>query len=338
MSNRIFLLFLYNQPFSMIEQIRKPVEKEFLAYERAFEAAIQTDNYLLGKILTYVRKSKGKELRPILTLLSASLLNNLNDDTIASAVSLELLHTASLMHDDVVDQTFERRSKFSVNALWNNRVAILVGDYYLSKAAYVTRAVKSRRITPLLSKLGCDLSDGELMQVSNEQKLQIDENAYLDVIRKKTAVTFAFCTQVGAITAEASESDEENLRLFGEYLGMVFQIKDDIFDYFETSDVGKPTGNDLKEGKMTLPLIYALEKTSKAQHKSILNIIRNKDYTADNLKLISQFVQNYRGIAYAEKRMDDFKELALTCLNSFPESSYKEALKNCLNYAMLRKK
>jgi octaprenyl-diphosphate synthase len=322
----------------MIDQIRKPVAEEFKAYERAFEAAIQTDNYLLGKILAYVRKSKGKELRPILTLLSASLLHNLNEDTIASAVSLELLHTASLMHDDVVDQTFERRSRFSVNALWNNRVAILVGDYYLSKAAYVTRTVKSRRITPLLSKLGCDLSDGELLQVSNEQKLQIDESAYLDVIRKKTAVTFAFCTQVGAITAEASELEEETLRLFGEYLGMVFQIKDDIFDYFESTNVGKPTGNDLKEGKMTLPLIYALENTPSDQKKSILNTIRNKDYSNENLKRISLFVQSNGGITYAEKRMQDYKERALTCLDYFQDSIYKEALKNCLNYAMNRKR
>jgi octaprenyl-diphosphate synthase len=322
----------------MIELIRKPVEKEFGAYESAFESAIHTDNYLLGKILAYVRKSKGKELRPILTLLSASLFNNLNDDTIVAAVSLELLHTASLMHDDVVDQTFERRSRFSVNALWNNRVAILVGDYYLSKAAYITRQVKTRRITSLLSKLGCDLSDGELMQVSNEQRLMIDEAAYLDVIRKKTAVTFAFCTQAGAITAEASEEDEETLRLFGEYLGMVFQIKDDIFDYFETSDIGKPTGNDLKEGKMTLPLIYSLEHAPKDEVRKFKNMIRNRDYTTDNLRDMSEFVQKNMGIVYAEKRMNDFKEKAIECLSAFPDSEYKNALIQCLYYAMNRKK
>ena len=322
----------------MIELIRKPVEKEFSAYEKAFEDSIQTDNYLLGKILSYVRKSKGKELRPILTLLSASLVGKLNSDTIAAAVSLELLHTASLMHDDVVDQTYERRGRFSVNALWNNRVAILVGDYYLSKAAYVTREVKSRRITPLLSKLGCDLSDGELLQVSNEQRLKIDEQAYLDVIRKKTAVTFAFCTQAGAITAEATQIEENALRLFGENIGMIFQIKDDIFDYFETADLGKPTGNDLKEGKMTLPLIFALEKSTLADSKPIRNMIKNKDYTSTNLKQMSDFVKSNGGIQYAETRMLEFKKSAIDNLSIFPDSEYRQALLHCLDYAINRKK
>lgn len=322
----------------MIELIRKPVAKEFLAYEEAFETSIKTDNYLLGKILSYVRKSKGKELRPILTLLSAGLLGNLNNDTISAAVSLELLHTASLMHDDVVDQTYERRGRFSVNALWNNRVAILVGDYYLSKAAFVTKDVKSRRITPLLSKLGCDLSDGELLQVSNEQKLKISESAYLDVIRKKTAVTFAFCTQAGAITADASPEEEEALRLFGENLGMVFQIKDDIFDYFETSDIGKPTGNDLKEGKMTLPLIYALEKIPGIESKEVMNMIKNKAYTTENLQKMSMFVQSSGGIQYAETCMLNFKERALQNLTLFKDSEFKSSLIHCLEYAMIRKK
>ena len=322
----------------MIKKIRKPVVKEFLDYEKAFDDAIRTDNYLLGKILSYVRRSKGKELRPILTLLSAGLLNNLNGDTVIAAVSLELLHTASLMHDDVVDQTFERRSKFSVNALWNNRVAILVGDYYLSKSAFITRQIKSRRITTLLSQLGCDLSDGELLQVSNEQKLKIDEQAYLAVIRKKTAVTFAFCTQAGAITAEANPEQEEYLRLFGENLGMIFQIKDDIFDYFDSFNLGKPTGNDLKEGKMTLPLIFALENSSASESKLYRNIIKNKDYTNSNLKKISLFVQSQGGIEYAEKRMHYFQDCALNNLNNFPNSMYKESLIECLNYAMTRKK
>lgn len=320
----------------MIDQIRKPVEKEFKAYQKAFELAIQTDNFLLGKILQYVRLSKGKELRPIITLLSASLLDRLNDDTITAAVSLELLHTASLMHDDVVDQTFERRSRYSVNALWNNRVAILVGDYYLSKAAYLTRQIKSREITFLLSKLGCDLSDGELMQVSNEKKLIIDEQAYLHVIKLKTAVTFAFCCQAGAITAEASKEEEAQLQKFGEYLGMIFQIKDDIFDYFDSSDIGKPTGNDLKEGKMTLPLIYALEHAPDNQTRSVKNMIRNKQYSSENLNKLSLFVQEYGGISYAEKRMMDFKLMAVESLNGFKDSVYKQALLSCLEYAINR--
>jgi len=322
----------------MIEKIRKPVEKDFLRYEKAFEDAIHTENALLKTILTYVRTTKGKELRPILTLLAAGMFGTVNDDTIRAAVSLELLHTASLMHDDVVDQTYERRSKFSVNALWNNRIAILVGDYYLSKSSFITAMMKTRRVTTMLSQLGCDLSDGELLQVSNERKLLIDESAYLDVIRKKTAMTFAFCTQAGAITVDATPEQEENLRLFGENLGMVFQIKDDIFDYFESAEIGKPTGNDLKEGKMTLPLIFALDQSSATEKRPYLNMIRNRDFTPHNLALMTQFVEKAGGIQYAEKRMLDFGDSATKNLEAYSGSPFHESLLGCLDYAMNRKK
>ena len=322
----------------MIDQIRKPIEKDFHLYVAAFEDAVKTDNRLLANILRYVSKTKGKELRPVLVLLSASLLGEIDSDTIQAAVSLELLHTASLMHDDVVDQTFQRRSRFSVNALWNNKIAILVGDYYLSKSAHISAQMKNRRVTPLLAQLGCDLSDGELLQVSNESKLLIDEPLYLDVIRKKTAKTFAFCTQAGAISANASSHDEEQLRLFGEYLGMIFQMKDDIFDYFDSGDIGKPTGNDLKEGKMTLPLIYALQHSEKSDARPILNMIRNKDFSVEKLKYMSQFVQERGGILYAEKRMRDFKLMASDTLKGFPDSPSKRSMLECLDFAMKRSK
>ena len=322
----------------MIEQIRKPVNQDFLRYEQAFKEAIHTDNALLKSILAYVRTTRGKELRPILTLLAAGMFGTVNEDTITAAVSLELLHTASLMHDDVVDQTYERRSKFSVNALWNNRIAILVGDYYLSKSAFVTAKMKTRRITTMLSQLGCDLSDGELLQVSNERKLQIDEASYLDVIRKKTAMTFAFCTQAGAITVETTAEQEENLRLFGENLGMVFQIKDDIFDYFESGNIGKPTGNDLKEGKMTMPLIFALEHATKDDKRPYLNMIRNRDFTTENLTKMSLFVREAGGIQYAEKRMKEFGEMAKKNIDHYPQSTFHDSLLACLDYAMKRTK
>ncbi|MCX6308526.1 MAG: polyprenyl synthetase family protein [Bacteroidia bacterium] len=322
----------------MIEQIRKPVDQEFQRYEKAFKEAIDTDNALLKTILAYVRTTKGKELRPILTLLAAGMFGTINEDTITAAVSLELLHTASLMHDDVVDQTYERRSKYSVNALWNNRIAILVGDYYLSKSAYITANMRSSRITTMLSQLGCDLSDGELLQVYNERKLLIDEASYLEVIRKKTAKTFAFCTQSGAITVESTSQQEENLRLFGENLGMVFQIKDDIFDYFQSSTIGKPTGNDLKEGKMTLPLIFALENASKEAKRPYLNMIRNRDFTPENLLKMSLFVRQAGGIQYAEKRMAEFSEKAKKNIEEYPSSPFHESLIGCLEYAMKRTK
>lgn len=320
----------------MIELIRKPIANEFLAYEKAFDEAIRTESYLLKQVLNYVKKQKGKEIRPHLLLLSSGLIGSITQESIKSAVSLELLHTASLMHDDVVDNTYKRRSSYSVKALWNNKPAILVGDYYLSKSAVISSGICNGRISYLLAELGCDLSEGEVMQLSNERRLIIDEETYLEVIKKKTARTFAFCTQAGAVAAQASQEDEEALMLFGEYLGMIFQLKDDIFDYFAKNTIGKPTSNDLKEGKMTLPLIYALKQSSKEEKKPYLNMIRNRDFSLSNLQQINQYVIEAGGVEYAEKRMGDFKNLAVSILNRFPDSVYKESLLICVDYFMQR--
>jgi octaprenyl-diphosphate synthase len=320
----------------MIEQIRKPIAKEFLEYERAFDEAIRTETYLLKQVLNYVKKQKGKEIRPHLVLLSSGLIGSITLDSIKSAVSLELLHTASLMHDDVVDNTYKRRSSFSVKALWNNKPAILVGDYYLSKSAYISSGICQGRISFLLAELGCELSEGEMMQLSNERKLIIDEATYLEVIRKKTARTFAFCTQAGAVASQASPEQEHALTKFGEQLGMIFQIKDDIFDYFAKNTIGKPTSNDLKEGKMTLPLIYALEKADKSTKRPFLNMIKNRDFTLSNLQTINQFVFDMGGVEYAEKRMQDYKELAVKCLDDFPDNQFKQSLLLCVDFFMQR--
>lgn len=320
----------------MIELIRKPIAKEFLEYEKAFDEAIRTESYLLKQVLNYVKKQKGKEIRPHLVLLSSGLIGSITHESIKSAVSLELLHTASLMHDDVVDNTYKRRSSFSVKALWNNKPAILVGDYYLSKSAVISSGICKGRISYLLAELGCDLSEGEMMQLSNERQLIIDEDKYLEVIRKKTARTFAFCTQAGAVASQATPEEEQALTRFGEYLGMIFQIKDDIFDYFATNRIGKPTSNDLKEGKMTLPLIYALEQSDHATKKPFLNMIRNRDFSLSNLQSINQFVFDKGGIQYAEKRMGDFKELAINSLNLFPANDFKQSLLVCVDYFMQR--
>jgi len=321
----------------MIELIRKPIEKEFLEYEKAFNESIKTESYLLKHVLKYVRAQKGKEIRPHLVLLAAGLSGKITNESIKAAVSLELLHTASLMHDDVVDNTYTRRSGFSVKALWNNKAAILVGDYYLSKSAFISSGINQGRISTLLAQLGCDLSEGEMMQLSNEKKLIINEKTYLNVIKKKTAKTFAFCTQAGAISANAHPDIEEKLRLFGEYLGMIFQLKDDIFDYFDGGQIGKPTCNDLKEGKMTLPLIYALENASNAESKPYLNIIKNRDFTRANLSNINRFVIEAGGVVYAEKRMDDFKKMAISLLEPFPNNPYKRSLLTCVDFFINRK-
>lgn len=320
----------------MLDLIRKPIATAFKDYEKAFDEAIKTETYLLQQVLKYVRTQKGKEIRPHLVLLSAGLSGGITPESIKAAVSLELLHTASLMHDDVVDNTYRRRSGFSVKALWNNKAAILVGDYYLSKSAYISSGICQGRISALLAALGCELSEGEMMQLNNEKQLIIDESTYLEVIRKKTARTFAFCTQAGAISANILPEQEEHIRAFGEYLGMIFQIKDDIFDYFAQNKIGKPTSNDLKEGKMTLPLIFALQTTDKSTAKPILNTIRNRNFTHDKLQQINQFVIDSNGIDYAEKRMNDYKQLALNALDFFPDNEYKKALLVSVDYFMKR--
>lgn len=320
----------------MLDLIRKPIASAFKDYEKAFDEAIKTETYLLSQVLKYVRTQKGKEIRPHLVLLSAGLSGGITPEAIRAAVSLELLHTASLMHDDVVDNTYRRRAGFSVKALWDNKAAILVGDYYLSKSAYISSGICQGRISELLAALGCELSEGEMMQLNNERQLIIDEPTYLEVIRKKTARTFAFCTQSGAISANAPAEKEEQLRLFGEYLGMIFQIKDDIFDYYAQNKIGKPTSNDLKEGKMTLPLIFALQTSDKATIKPILNFIRNRDFTHETLNQINQFVIQSGGIDYAEKRMNDFKQLALDAVAGFEDNEFKKALLISVDYFMKR--
>jgi len=321
----------------MIDQIRKPVEKEFDQYEKLFDLTLKTDQFKLDKVLSYLKSQKGKEIRPIMVLLSAGLFGDISIDSIKTAASLEFLHTASLMHDDVVDNTFQRRSGFSVKALWNNKTAILVGDYFLSKSALLSAQVDNRAITLLLAELAEDLSVGELMQMSNESRLIIDENAYFDVIRKKTAKTFAICTSSGAVSSGASEEEIKHLYNFGEYLGMIFQIKDDIFDYFDSGIIGKPTSNDLKEGKMTLPLIYALRESNKSISKPYLNIIRNRSFSRENLKSINKFVIDSGGVGYAESCMNEFSLLAKKELSGFSDSSYKDALLKSIDYFMSRK-
>jgi len=321
----------------MIDQIRKPVEKEFYQYEKLFDESIQTNQFKLNKVLSYLKSQKGKEIRPVLVLLTAGLFGNISFESIKTAVSLEFLHTASLMHDDVVDNTYQRRSGFSVKALWNNKSAILVGDYFLSKSATLSAQVNNRKITSLLAELACDLAVGELLQMSNESRLIIDEQAYYEVIRKKTAKTFAICTSAGAISAEADPEAVKHLYMYGEHLGMIFQLKDDIFDYFDSDLIGKPTSNDLKEGKMTLPLIFALKNSDKKEIKPYMNIIRNRDFSQKNLSSINVFVKEAGGVKYAEKCMEDQRILALDELGSFADSSYKRSLMSCVDYFIFRK-
>ena len=248
-------------------------------------------------------------------------------------MSLELLHNASLIHDDVVDFTMERRGRSSINARWTNKIAVLSGDYMLSSALVNATKTKNLDILFAVANIGMELSDGELIQLTNTKKTKITEEDYFRVIRKKTALLFGTCAEVGAFSVNASAEIQDHLRKFGENLGICFQIKDDIFDYFQDIEIGKPTGNDLQDGKVTLPLIYALQNSEETVKEDIMSVIDRKDFSADNINLIMEFARNNGGVDYANKCMEAYKNKAIAELNSFADSNVKEALIMCAEFA-----
>jgi len=278
----------------------------------------------------------GKKLRPILTILAAKLFGEINNTTLYGAFSLELLHTASLVHDDVVDDTMERRGRPSVNARWTNKVAVLSGDYILSKSLHSATTTQNLRILEAISTIGMILPDGELLQLANTKQSAISEEEYLTIIKKKTAMLFATCTEVGGLSVEVDEKSLEHLKKYGEYLGMCFQIKDDIFDYYEDVNIGKPTGNDVRDDKLTLPLIYAIKYSSGKERDEIVQIIDTKDFTTDNINKIMLFAHENGGVDYAIKRMDYYKEMAIKELAELPENSIKTSLIECVEYVAER--
>ena len=238
--------------------IKSPIAAELDEFKKLFDTSLTSSNFLLNEAISHIRKKNGKMMRPMLLLLIAKLYGPVCPETLHAAVSLELLHTASLVHDDVVDESTERRGQLSVNAIYNNKVAVLVGDYLLATSLVQVGKTHNYAIIDVVSRLGQNLSEGELLQLSNVSNLQFSEEIYFDVIRKKTAVLFAACTKAGALSVGVTDEQAEFARLFGEYIGLCFQIKDDIFDYYDSKEIGKPTGNDMLEGKLTLPVLYAL--------------------------------------------------------------------------------
>ncbi len=306
------------------------------AFEEAFAAAFRTDNSLLAGVNEYVLRKKGKQLRPALVLLTAKLLGEVNTSSIQAALSVELLHTASLIHDDVVDETMERRGKASVNARWSNKIAVLAGDYLLSKSLLHATETQNIDILSVISRIGVQLSEGELQQLSNMQKGAVSEEEYFTIIRKKTAMLFASCTKIGAISAGADKETRLHLERYGEFLGICFQIKDDIFDYSENDKIGKPTRNDIREGKITLPLIHALGKSTEALVNDIREWIRSRELSPEHIKEIVAFVHRNGGIAYAEEHMQIYKEKAIGELQTLPDCQAKEALIACAEFAAKR--
>lgn len=322
---------------SLIENIRQPILAELQVFKKIFAAALKTDNPLLSSINEYILEGSGKQLRPILTILSAKLCGEISNATYNGALSLELLHNASLIHDDVVDDTLERRGRRSINARWTNKVAVLSGDYMLSSSLITATRTGNLEILHSVARIGMELSDGELIQLTNTQKTKITEEDYFKVIRKKTALLFATCTEVGALSVNADADKLIHLRNFGEYMGICFQIKDDIFDYYQDIEIGKPTGNDLQDGKVTLPLIYALQNSDDVEKESVLSIIDSKDFTRENIDQVMQFARDRGGVSYAGNRMDEFKNKAIGELDGFPDSDAKRALIMCADFAAARK-
>jgi octaprenyl-diphosphate synthase len=286
--------------------------------------------------MQYIVRRKGKQLRPMFVLLSAKLGGDINDSTYRAASLVELLHTATLVHDDVVDEANERRGFFSINALWKNKIAVLVGDYLLSKGLLLSLDNKDHRVLQLLSTAVRLMSEGELLQLEKSRKLNLDESIYYEIIGGKTASLLASSCAAGASTTFNNDDAIEKMRLFGEKVGMAFQIKDDLFDY-SSEAVGKPTGNDIKEKKLTLPLIYTLNNCDAALRKKIIYIIKNQNTQKDKVDFVLDAVENFGGIAYATNKMFVFRDEALEILHSFPASEVREALEELVRYTTDRK-
>ncbi|MCI1683861.1 MAG: polyprenyl synthetase family protein [Bacteroides sp.] len=318
--------------------IISPIAQELEDFKNLFNSTLYSSNLLLNNAIMHIRQKNGKMMRPILLLLIAKLFNQITPKTLHAAVSLELLHTASLVHDDVVDESTERRGQLSVNAVYNNKVAVLVGDYLLATSLVQAANTRNYAIIDVISHLGQDLSEGELLQLSNVSDLQFSETVYFDVIRKKTAALFAACTVAGALSVDADTEQIEFARLFGEYIGLCFQIKDDIFDYFEDRAIGKPTGNDMLEGKLTLPALYVLNSTKDKGAAEIAVKVKKGLATPLEIASLIEFSKKNGGIEYAVDKMREFKCKALDLLGSLPDSGIKSALEFYLDYVVDRDK
>ena len=321
-----------------ISIIRTPIESELEAFKELYDSSLSSSNTLLDSVVAHIRQRSGKMMRPILVLLVARLYGVVSPATLHAAVSLELLHNASLVHDDVVDESTERRGQLSVNAIFNNKVAVLTGDYLLATSLVHAEQTKSHLIIRLVSLLGQDLADGELLQLSNVSNHSFSEEVYFDVIRKKTAALFAACAEAAALSVEVGEEEVAFARLLGEYIGICFQIKDDIFDYFDSKKIGKPTGNDMLEGKLTLPVLYALNTTKDEWAEQTALKVKEGTATPDEIVRLIQFTKENGGIEYACRIIEQYKKKAFDLLASLPESNICVALRTYLDYVVDREK
>ena len=318
--------------------IKKPITEELNHFIDLFNTSLEHQDGLLSQVLMFIKQRSGKRMRPMLMLLIAKAFGCVSEVTQHAAIGLELLHTASLVHDDVVDESGERRGQASVNAFYDNKVAVLVGDYILSTALLHVSYTSSDRIVSGLAELGRTLSDGEILQLENISNQTISEEAYYEVIKRKTAALFEACTEIGALSVGASKDDVEQARLFGLHLGMAFQIRDDIFDYYESNDIGKPTGNDMAEGKLTLPVIHAVLSTDNGAMKDLALKVKKGEVTPEEVAQLVAFTKENGGIEYAEAKMREFKNKAIGFIEEkIQNADIKQALNAYLDYVIERK-
>jgi octaprenyl-diphosphate synthase len=313
------------------------IAEELKVFETRFKASVESNVPLLDRIMKYVVRTKGKQLRPMFVLLSAKLTGQINDSTYRAASLVELLHTASLVHDDVVDESFERRGFFSVFALWKAKTSVLVGDYLLAKGMLLALDNDDFKILQILSRPVKLMSEGELWQMEKTRSLNIDEETYFKIITGKTASLLASACSAGAYSATRDPEIAEKMRLFGENVGIAFQIKDDLFDYGK-DDVGKPTGNDIREKKLTLPLIYTLQKADKSLRRELIYIIKNQNRIREKIDFVIGAVEQTGGIAYARAKMHEYRESALSILGGFEDNEVRRSLEELVNYTTDRKK
>ncbi|MCL6275064.1 polyprenyl synthetase family protein [Muricauda sp. 2012CJ35-5] len=323
----------------VVSQIKEPIEREMQLFEEKFLKSMSSKVALFNRITFYIVNRKGKQMRPMFVFLTAKMINNgqVNERTYTGASIIELIHTASLVHDDVVDDSHKRRGFFSINALWKNKIAVLVGDFLFSKGVLVALENKNYDLLHIISNAVRDMSEGELLQIEKARLLDITEEVYYDIIRQKTATLIAACCSMGACSVRPDSEEVEIFRRFGELCGMAFQIKDDLFDYGEEK-IGKPTGIDIKEQKMTLPLIYALNQSDKEQRRWLINSIKKHNKNRKRVKEVIGYVKEKGGLEYAVSKMLEFKDEALSLLDKYPDSEYKSALTLMVNYVVDRKK
>jgi len=321
-----------------LEDIRKPVSREMKEFNARFRSEVSSTIPLLTIVTRYVLRKKGKQMRPLFVFLSSRLTGEITEATYTAASLVELMHTATLVHDDVVDESHERRGIFSVNAIWKSKVAVLFGDYLLAQGLLLAVERNNYDLLEIISRASREMSEGELLQIQKSRSLNIDMDTYYEVIRKKTASLIASCTACGAKAAGASQEDVDRVYQMGILIGMAFQIKDDLFDYQPHGLIGKPTGNDIKDKKFTLPLIYALNQAEPSRRKAVIRKIKNGNRSQHVVNEVVRFVKDLGGIEFANSKMQEYKSSAMEILNSFPESPARNSLRDLVEYTVSRNK